>query len=48
MNESEFLRQAGLLLRRLTGCDNPVRYVYMYTKSETYYISEEKTECYSS
>lgn len=48
MNEQEFLRQAGLLLRRLTGCSDPVRHVYMYTKSETYHIREDETEVYSN
>ncbi len=47
MNEREFLRQASMLLRRLTGCSDPVRHVYMHTKSETYHIHEEKIEVYS-
>ena len=48
MNEREFLRQASMLLRRLTGCSDPAQHVYVYTKSETYHISEEKTEVYSN
>ena len=48
MNEVEFLRQAGLLLRKLTGCSDPVVHIYMHTKSETYHIGEEEIEVYSS